>query len=268
MRKALAAAIMLIMGLTMINPAHTESFIKLKGDLWNSEINGDVKSATKIIPGTKVDLIRDLDLEKTAMIPEVELTLNWGMNKLICSMGTASYSGEKTLNSNVTFSGVTYNVNDKISTDLNMTLGGALYERVFTPKLLTDAFPSIANVEAGLLLGVKYIAAEVKLDSTLGTPKTEEGTAPIPVIGLIFKFGMLENKLNLEFGAVGFKATMSDVTAGYFDAYLESKLNFIPVVPIGIGYKMSRLSVSNDTSDTFDINLNLSGFYVFTAFEF
>jgi hypothetical protein len=268
MKKILVAAIMLLMGLAIANPVHTESFIKLKGDLWNSGINGHVKSETKLIPGTKVDLIRDLDLEKTAMIPEVELTLNWGMNKLICSMGNAVYSGEKTLNSDVTFSGVTYIISDKISTDLSLTLGGALYERVFTPKFITEAFPSIANVEAGLLLGVKYIAAEVKLDSTLGSAKTEDGTAPIPVIGLLFKFGMLENKLNWELGAVGFKASMSDVTAEYFDAYLESKLSFIPVVPIGIGYKMSRLNISNNASDSFDLNLNMSGLYIFTQFEF
>jgi len=267
MRKMLMSASLMIIWFAMTNPIYGENMFRAKIKYWNSEIEGDTTAETKLLTGTKLDLTKDLGLEESTYVPELELKLKLGMNKLIGSYAKTSYEGEETLTRKINFGGVSYNVNQLVKTDLDITLGSLLYEKVFISEFITRAFPSVAETELGLLLGVKYLSTEVTLTSAVTGSKKEDGSVPIPVIGLFFQLSMLDKKLNLETGAVGLKTSVSGIAAEYFDLYLEANLNYFGI-PFGLGYKINRLNVEDKSSNAFGVNLNLSGLYVFTSLEF
>ena len=267
MKKVLVVTSLMIIGLFVTAPLYGEEILRVKGRYWDSAIDGKVTADTKLVSGTKLDLVKDLNLDKTTFIPEFELTFKLGMNKIIGSYATASYTGKNTLSTNINFGGSTYSANNVVKTNLDLTLGSVLYERLFVPEFITRAFPSVAEAEAGLLLGVKYLSADTKLTSPL-VSKTEKGSVPIPVIGLFLNLGLLDKKLDFEVGAVGFKTTVSSVTAEYFDVYFDVGFNFIKYVPIGIGYKMNRFSTQDKKNNAFGVNLNLSGPYAFATIGF
>lgn len=267
MKKGLTMVVLMIIGLFVAAPVYGEDLFRVKVKYWNSEIDGNVTADTKLVSGTKLDLVKDLDLDKTMFIPELEFRFKFGMNKLIGSYAKTTYTGEETLTSDVNFGGTTYSVNSLVKTNLDLTLGSVLYERVFVPEFITKAFPSVAEAEAGVLLGVKYLSADAKLTSPV-VSKTESGSVPIPVIGLFLQMGVLDKKLNFEIGMVGLKTTISGVTAKYTDFYIDADFNFIKAIPIGLGYKINRFSIEDKSSNTFGVNLNLSGPYIFTRIEF
>ncbi|MBI4834852.1 MAG: hypothetical protein HY811_08565 [Planctomycetes bacterium] len=246
------------------NALFAEDIFKVKVKYWNSGLSGEVQSDSALIAGTDLDLTKDLNLDENAYVPSIELKLKLGSNKIIASYWKSTYEGKQTLATAINYGGTTYNVNDTIESELNLQSTSIIYERVLVPEFITKAFPSLGEVELGLLIGIENLSFESSVASTLASEK-EDGSAPIPVIGALFQVGIL-NKVKVELGALGFSATVSGIKAEYTDIYAEVDTTFIPYVPLGVGYKKNTLSLKD--SDSFDTNIDLSGLYFFTSWEF
>lgn len=266
MKKLLGLLVFLVVGLMTVSPAYGETLLRLKGKYWDTELDGKVTAGTSLLAGTKLDLSDTLHLDEQAYIPEVELKLNLFLGKFVASYATASYEGKQTLVSGINFAGISYNANELVNTKLDLKFGSLLYEQTLAPEFITKAFPSIAEAEIGFLVGVKYLSANIEMTSPLRT-EDANGAIPLPVAGIFLQVGFAK-MIKAEAGAVGFKMTAADIEAESFDAYAEVKVEYFKVVPFGLGYQVRRLSL-NDTSDnSFNVDLDISGMYLFATFEF
>jgi hypothetical protein len=241
-----------------------EDLFRVKGEYWFNKMDGDVKASTNLVPGSELKLVNTLNLDENASVPGLELKLKFGMNKFIGSYWKADYEGQKTITQNIDFGGTSFTTNELVRSELKLEVTSVLYERLFIPEFITKAFPSIAEAEAGLLIGVEYASSEVTLTSSLNT-KSEPGAAPIPVVGFFLQVGFLE-KVKAEVGAMGFGLSIGDIDARFMDIYAEVKFNILSNLPLGIGYKAWGFNLTD--GDTFDINLAVKGFYLVTSYEF
>lgn len=267
MKKVIMVSLAVFLVLTgYVSLAQAEDFLRVKGIYWDSRLDGDIAASTELVPGTELDLSSTLDLDESTYIPEIELKINVPMmGKIIGSYWQAKYEGEKTLTQDIDFAGTTFTTSEDVQTDLNLTMVSLLYEMTFAPEFITRAFPSIAEAEAGLLLGLKYLQAQVELSSAATESIDEEFGAPIPVVGIFLRLGILK-QVELEVSAVGFSADISDISVKFTDLYAEAKINLIKGVPLGLGYKSTGFNVKD--GDTFEVNLGMEGLYFFTTLEF
>jgi hypothetical protein len=246
------------------NSLFAEDIFKVKVKYWNSGLGGKVQSDAAILAGTDLDLTKDLNLEDSVYVPSLEFKIKLGSNKIIASYWASSYEGRQTLSSAINYGGATYNINDTIESELNLQSFSVIYERVLVPEFITKAFPSLGELELGLLVGIENLTFDSSVTSALASEK-QDGSAPIPVIGALFQVGIL-NKVKVEVGALGFSATVAGIKAQYSDIYAEVDTKLIPYVPLGVGYKMNTLSLKD--SGSFDTNIDLSGLYFFSSWEF
>lgn len=257
-------------GIAQADPPDGEAgnFLRVKGIYWDGRLDGDITASTKLVTGNELDLHHTLDLEKGTYIPEVELKINIPIGgKIIGSYWQAKYEGKETITQDISFAGKTFSASEYVQTDLSLAMGTLLYEITFVPEFITRAFPSIAEAEAGLLLGVKYLHTEAELRSSITSDISETFGVPIPVIGLFLQVGFLE-KVKVEVGAVGFGATSGDITARFTDLYVDVKIDLIKQVPLGLGYKSTGFNVKDESGETFKVNLEMKGLYLFATLEF
>lgn len=270
MRKALLSGlVMMVWILVQSSWVQAEDFIKVKGIYWDSGLSGDIKASTQWLPGTKINLRDDLHVEKGQWLPEIEFKLNLpGMNKIIGSYWQTTYEGKKKIIDPINYAGISYASGEYLKTELNLEMTSLLYEWVFVPESLTRAFPSLAEGEIGLLLGIKYLRAEGKLSSSSSGTKSEDLRLPIPVIGLFAQFDFLQEKLRMELGGVGIGGSAVDYDFKFIDAYSEIKLQLTKSLVLGIGYKFTDLEIEKKNSRDFMTDLSLEGYYFFTTIKF
>lgn len=271
MRKfIISSLIALLMVFTVGNLTWAEDFIRVKGFYWHGILDGEVKSSTKFISGTKVNLRRDLHTEISNDIPGLEVKFNLPEpHKIVGSYWQTTYEGKKTLIKGVSFGGKSYAIGERVNTDLDIKCGSILYERLFIPESLARAFPWIAEAEFGLLAGVEYLAIETKIASaTTGVSDKQDAALPIPVLGLFTQFGFLQKRLVLKIGLVGIGGRIGDYDFKFVDAYAELKVEVTGIIPLGIGYKIVDLEVGKEKDDEFSVDLSVDGLYFFTSMSF
>ncbi len=270
MRKLLSglSAVMLI--LLLSNSAWADEFIRVKGLVWHGVLDGEVKSSTTLVNGTKVDLRRDLHTELSSDIPALEFKTNLlGGLKLSASCWQAAYEGEKTLIKDVYYGGKKFSIGERVNTDIGITAGNILYEHSFIPESITRAFPSLVEAEFNVLMGLEYLGLESKISSAITGINNEESAAvTVPVVGLFTQVGLLKKKLVLELGAIGIAGKIGDYDFAFTDAYAELRVKVMPLVPVGIGYKIVDLEVDKEGDDEFAFDLSVDGLYFFTSVSF
>lgn len=270
MKRFLSGLSVVMLILLLSNSAWADEFIRVKGLVWYGILDGEIKSSTTLINGTKVDLRRDLHTELSSDIPALEFKTNLlGGLKFSASYWQAAYEGKKTLVRNVAYGGKNFSIGDRVKTDMGITGGNILYEHSFIPKSFTKAFPSLLEAEFNVLVGLEYLGLKSKISSaTTGISNKESAAVTIPVVGLFTQVGLLKKKLTLELGAIGMAGRIGDYDFAFTDAYAELRIKVTPFVPVGIGYKIVDLEVDKEGDDKFAFDLSIDGLYFFTSVSF
>lgn len=248
--------------------ASAEEFIRLKGNLWQSRLNGKFTAGVPGLTGTALDLRSALDLTDTEQIPEIELRLKVPMmGRVIGSYWKGSYEGAQLLPASINYAGTTFAAGQTISTELNLAMTTVLYEKSFEAASIAVLFPGLSEVEAGFLLGGKYLTVNGEITSSAGPAAEEDLNAPIPVVGFLLKFGIM-GKVSLETGFTGMRINLNNLETSFLDLYADINIRIIPSLPLGIGYKRIDLDINYDGGNDIDLDLKTSGYYLSTVINF
>ena len=270
MKKLFMGIAALVTLLITSNVARAEEFIQVKGLYWNAVLDGKVKADTALINGTNIDFQDDLHTDRTSEIPALEFRVNLlGAYKFTGSYWKTSYAGTKTLIKNISYNGKNYALGERVTTDIDISVGSLLYEKSFIPESVSGAFPTVAQAQFGIRAGLEYISTKCQiLSSTTGVSSDQDAALPIPVLGLFTQIGVFKNLVNMEAGINGFGGTISDYSFKFVDAYIELKYQVTPLIPVGVGYKLVNLKIESDADNEFFTNLTLDGAYIFASISF
>jgi hypothetical protein len=258
----------IIMWLIYPLAGNTETALRLKGLLWDSEIGGKIKVDNGNLTGTEIDLRKTLGITKASVVPEVEGKFNFmGTGRMIISYAPATFEGTKTINQNVSFAGKTFLVSERIKTNLDIAIGSVLYESLSLQETQAGAaLPEDSDL--GFLLGIKYfhIDGQFKSSST-GTAVDETHGLPIPVIGLRVQEAFLEKtKIELTYTIMSIKT--SGINVSWSDLYGELKINVVQNLPFGVGYRLTKVNLKNDNDPMFLSRFKFDGLYATASLNF
>jgi hypothetical protein len=252
------------------NLARAEEFIQVKGLYWNAVLDGKVQADTALINGTNIDFQNDLHTDRISQIPTLEFRLNLlKAYQFTGSYWKTAYAGSKTLTKNISYNGKNYALGEKLTTDIDISVGSLLYEKSFIPESVSGAFPTVAQAQFGIRAGLEYISTKCQiLSSTTHVNSDQDAALPIPVLGLFTQIGVFKELVSVDAGINGFGGTISDYSFKFIDAYIELKVKALKLIPVGIGYKFVNLKIESDVDNVFFTDLTLDGAYIFASMGF
>lgn len=197
--------------------------------LWDAEPSLLVSSESLGIPGTDVDLINDLGIEKKRLT-ELRVVLRPATkHKFRFNYMPLKYEAEALVQREFIFNGQRYRVGLPVQTTADFTTYRFGYEYDFIYR---------AQGYVGVLVDLKYTNASLNLDSPIGAEFTEQG-APIPSIGVAGR-GYLVPNVSVTGEVTFFKIpdNLSDEFGGrYFDYDFYGTFNFTDNVGAQLGVR-------------------------------
>lgn len=223
--------------------------VGVRGHYWFPFIDGDIRLDDSSLKGTRLDFENDLGINDE-YYPFGEVFLGLGDHHLSLSFYRADYDGRNTLDQDINFGGETFPAGDRIESSLEYNV----YDLAYRYHVL-DVENFLAGFSLGLVGRVKVFDLEAEIQSqTTALSEREDYTLPVPLLGLNFHLGILEDILEARILATGI---------GYWDGHMvdaQAELSFtpIPFVDIHAGYRTFFVGVD---ADDLDLDYNTSGVY-------
>jgi hypothetical protein len=222
------------------NPSVGERYhIEAAFAYWNPDPELVIASESLGIPGTEVDLINDLGIEKKR-IPEVRLVLRPATkHKFRFNYIPLKYDVESVVVREFVFNGQRYRVGLPVNTTADLTTYRFGYEY--------DFFYRDAGY-AGVLVDLKYTNVDVELDSPIGDEFTR-AVAPIPTFGFTGRGYTSRNTSitgEVSFFKVPERLGREDFGGRYVDFDIYGTVNFNDYVGAQIGYRSIGVNYFQD----------------------
>ena len=229
------------------NPATGESYnVEIMGGLWNATPEIVISSDGFGIVGTDIDFVSDLGILQKRL-RELRLVLRPARrHKFRLQHVPIQYQADTELERSVVWQGLRHPVGTPVTTSVVWRAWRVGYEYDF---LYRDRW------FVGLIVDMKYIDIEARLDSLIGN-EFVRARAPIPAIGGIGRVYPARN-LSVTFEFTGFKLPNvdEDYKANYVDLDVYSTVNFSDNFGIQTGYRSLDLGYLIEEGAA-DIKLN------------
>jgi hypothetical protein len=260
MKATVAAAILLASAATA---AAQDDVVGVRGRYWFATLNGTALSDGVGLPGTVIDIPstlglsdqdNSLELEGWLQIPVVgRFSVGWWRTK---------FEGSATLSIPFDFGGQTFQINDVVSSRLDLQVYAVTYEFVLPSIPLGE----LVNFQVGLLAGVRVIHADGHI-TLAGTPYGDSGEGVLPVIGLHGTV-LFAELIRVEAQVAGLVFEYSGSAASYIEATIEVTVSLGPVFA-GVGYKYVLTDVDLVQSGLrFQTHLDIDGLFLTAGVRF
>jgi len=224
-------------------PAVGEDYhVELSYGWWNAEPSLLISSESLGIPGTDVDLVDDLGIEKKRL-GKLDLVLRPATkHKFRFEYLPIKYEAESVVAREFVFNGQRYRVGLPVNTDAEFKTYRFGYEYDFVYR---------SRGFAGVLFDVKYTDVRIELATPLASPEFTSAVAPIPTIGFVGRGYVARNfAIGGEFSFFKVPDNLSDTYQGkYTDVDIYGTVNFTNNVGATVGYRSVDVfyRVDNDT---------------------
>lgn len=220
---------------------------------WNPDPTLVISSEALGIIGSDIDAIRDLGMSQTRF-QEFRFVLRPGKkHKFRFDYVPILYEAEVTLNKEIIFNGIRYEVGLPVNSKLNWKAMRLGYEYDF---LYRDRW------FVGFLVEAKYTDVRVDLATPLREADWAQARAPIPALGGVARFYPVSN-ISVTADVSGFKLPVSVDKENRYDGNIldwdiYGTVNFTNNLGVQVGYRSMNVyyRVDNDTGD-----MKLRGLY-------
>jgi hypothetical protein len=192
--------------------------------------------------GTELSAEDDLGLDSSQILPQAELTLLPGKNHLVRLSGFSTRrSASKRLERQIVFDDQIYRVNERVDSELNITMIGLTYGYRFLVRNrgeLTATFGiEISEVEANAVVRSRVIR------------ESDGGVAPLPLIGLEGRFDFTP-RWSAEVRVQYLQADVDEIDGSVTEGRVALTWRKNPYLVFGIGYRTFGLKVDSRNEDT------------------
>lgn len=194
------------------------------------------------VPGTEISAEDDLGLDDAKILAQGELTLLPGRRHLVRLTGmTIQRSAQKVLETDIVFDEELYEINERVDSQLNLTMVGLTYGYRFLVRdrgELTGTFGiQVTEVEANAVVRSRVVR------------EAESGVAPIPLAGLEGRFDF-SSRWSLEGRVQYLTAEIDEVDGSIMDWRVALAWRKNPHFLFGLGYRSFTVEVDSQNEDT------------------
>jgi len=230
---------------------------------WYARMSGTAEAQDNNSNVTKVDLADDLGLGDRNLTTELQAYLHLPvLGRLYAGWWRAHDTGSETLTRTIDFAGQTFTVSSQVDSEFTLDVGYLNYEFAFPTIPIGD----LVKLELGVSAGVRVIRGDGSISSG-GQTASDSGVVGLPTLGahVAAKFF---NLVRVEVEVLGMVFKYSDNDVRYLEMFAEATVEPLPWLFAGVGYKLAEVNLQHDGTDTFHINVDISGAYVTVGFRF
>jgi len=220
----------------------------VRGYYWLPDLDGDVSYKGDGTPGTELDLMDDLGMERESY-PMIEVFAGFGDHHLSFTYYKADYSGSETLEETIEFGGATYTAGVDVDTTLEYTVMDFAYQWD-----VIDLENFLAGGSLGLVGKVKYLDITAGVESDVESEEADI-SAPIPMLGVNVHVGILLDVIEARLQVTGMGYSGFSVVEFLGDVSYTP----FPFMDIHAGYRSFSMNVDVDDVEA---NLLTAGPYV------
>ena len=232
-----------------------------------SELDGTIQFSDDVIPGTQIDVVEVLDIERDENIVAYTASVSLGTVTLELEYADAEYEGDTTLTETITFLGQTFTVNADVESRLEgKMLGGKVNFGLFG----TEQQAGEPGFVVGGSLGLQYMELTAEIVSTAPLSLREEDTERVlfPIVGAFVRIDQPVSgdvMLFLECGANGVDISNSDANGTFLDATARVGVVVNEMFTVGGGYRHRKVDFQIDDDD---VDVDIDGPFVFAELRF
>ena len=253
--KKIYLTLSLLLAMLLLPASSLAIEVGARGYYWFPSLDGTVKVEESGI-GDTIDFDKDLGIDDENY-PCVEAFVGLGNHHLSLTYTDIDYSGKETLTRSIDFAGVTYEVNDLVTSSIEYSMIDLHYQYD-----LLDLENILAGFSLGGVFQVKYLQGDVRLKTTdINEDEEEDFILPIPMLGVNLHLGILADILEarLRGTAIGYSGN------SIYELMADISFTPFPFMDIHGGYKTFVIDIDEDDV-LFDYDM--SGPYVALTVSF
>lgn len=266
----------LLMGaLILTGCVQVESFrvLSVGASYWQPELDGEVRFSSQGIPGTDIDVVELLDIDRRTEAPVYAASVALGPFSLEGRYVDLEYRGDTTLTETISFLGQDFPITARVRSQLS---GRMISGNLRFPLAGMESIGFLPRVMIGGLVGVR--AMELKARLAALTPiqleESDRTEVTFPVVGIV---GAIEQpvggdvKLFVDATLAGFpRVRYDDVEGRYLDVSVRAGVRLRDLVSLGVGWQSVALDFTFDegTSDEDHADVDLEGLLLFGEVRF
>lgn len=221
---------------------------------WLTEIEGDTTVGFKSLTSVSIDVEDDLGYDDDEAVLGARIILGTG-HQLGVEYLEAAFEALNQLDRTITFGDQTFTASATLASKVDITSIRGFYRFTMGSEAL----------RGGLVLGGQYVGLEaVAAASGIGVEETDVH-AGIPLVGAFLKAKPLPF-LGFWGNIVGGSWSYSGYEATYFDAEAAVRLNPLPFVYAGLGYRQFSAEIT-DKDEIVDFDLSFRGPVGYVGFD-
>jgi len=218
-------------------------WVEFAGDFWSPGPEIFVSSESLGIPGTTIDFVSDLGIEKSKF-RQFNLVLRPAKkHKFRFGVTPIKYEASHTLTRTLVFNGIAYQIGLPVDSTLQWNAWRIGYEYDFIYR---------KKGYVGVVLEAKYTDVQVNLDSLIAS-EYARARAPVPAIGGVGRFYVAPGvAITFELGGIGLPSKIAENTeAKYIEYDLYGTVNFNRYVGAQVGYRAIDVNytIKQDSGD-------------------
>lgn len=228
--------------------------VELEGFLWLLTPQGNASVGIDGLQGTKVDLKNDFGYEDSKTVPGLRFVFG-NTHQGVLSAFQLKASADHTINRTVRFGQNEFNINERISSAIELTVLQGFYRFNIGPELF----------HGGLLAGAEYISVSAEASSPrLGKVRGNVDTGMI-LIGAFAEANPL-SFLRIRGSLMAGTFDIGDVSASYLDMEFTALAFIFSGFHAGLGYRHIGVDAKH-TNLPVEIDLSFSGPIFYVGFE-
>ena len=213
-------------------------------------------------PGTDIDLENDLGMETSSTVARIG-GYYWitPRQRLDFSFFDLSRTSTKQIDQMIDFGDEVFNVNTVVSAKSDLTILKAAYTFA-----VVDRERGFLGITGGLYVASTTLALS---EATLGTAKSEDLTAPLPVIGLRGEYEITD-RITLRGAGEWFQIDTGDVSGSLNDIYVGVDYGFNERMAVGLAYNDVSMNIGASETGGFEgaLDWGYDGFLLYFKFDF
>jgi len=230
---------------------------------WYARMSGTVQGEENGIGSSTLDLSDDLGLGHRNFSTELQLYARIPVvGRIYAGWWRAHDSGSSVLDQTITYAGQTFTAATSINSEVTLDTAYLTYEFAFP----TIPLPALGKLELGASLGLHAFRGEGSVVGS-GIDAKGDGIMGLPTLGAHATVELFD-VLRAEVEVLGMAFSYSDNQAHYLEAYAEVVAEPLPWLFAGLGYKFAAINVSHEGSNSFHVDVDISGLYLTAGVRF
>ena len=230
------------------------ALVEIEGFFWLMKPEGQASVGVDGLKGTKIDLENDFGYGDIETVPGIRFIMG-KTHQFGLSIFKLDTSARNTLDRNIHFGDKEFDINENISSSIEMTVMQGFYRFNIGPEVF----------HGGLIIGGEYFAIEADAASSRNGSANADADS-----GMLFFGGFFESDpfsfLRLRASLLGGAWEIGDVEADYLELEVSVLAKIPPGFHIGAGYRQINID-AKDTSLPLEIDLTFTGPTLFIGFE-